>query len=269
MTTHTNSLRLYQVDAFTARPFAGNPAAVVLLETERDATWMQAVAAEMNLSETAFIRALSNGEFDIRWMTPTVEVDLCGHATLAAAHVIFEMGRARETIRFRSRSGLLSARRHGKKIELDLPAKPECPVSPAPDDLLRALPSRALYVGKNEFDYIVELESDQAVRDLRPDFPLLKQLGVRGIVVTSAAKPGADYDFISRGFFPGSGVDEDPVTGSAHCMLAPYWQPRLNRSILTGYQASRRGGYVECEIAGDRVLLRGEALTIFEGKLSA
>jgi PhzF family phenazine biosynthesis protein len=268
MTTHTSSLPLYQVDAFTSQPFAGNPAAVIVLDRERDSEWMQSVAAEMNLSETAFVRTLGNGEYELRWMTPTVEVDLCGHATLATAHVLFSTGMAKDVVRFQSRSGILTTRAHGDKIELDFPAKPERPASPAPVELLRAIPSPAVYVGKNDFDYLVELESVDAVRSLEPNFARLKTLGVRGIVVTTAARAGADYDFVSRGFFPGSGIDEDPVTGSAHCMLAPYWQPRLGRSTLTGYQASARGGYVECEIKGNRVLLRGSAVTVLEGKLS-
>lgn len=267
MSTPTHPLALYQVDAFASRPFSGNPAAVVLLDHERDSEWMQSVAAEMNLSETAFVRPLAGGEYEIRWMTPTVEVDLCGHATLASAHVLFSTGAAEGTLRFRSRSGRLTAKKHEDKIELDFPAKPERPASPAPEALLTALRCEALYVGKNDFDYLVELESDESVRKLTPDFALLKSLGVRGIVVTARARNNADYDFISRGFFPGSGIDEDPVTGSAHCMLAPYWQPRLGKSRLTGYQASSRGGYVECEVVGDRVKLRGNAVTVLEGKL--
>jgi PhzF family phenazine biosynthesis protein len=266
MPTPSLALALYQVDAFTSKAFAGNPAAVVILDAIRTDDWMQSVAAEMNLSETAFVLPLDSGRYQLRWMTPTVEVDLCGHATLAAAHVMFSHHLASDTIEFESRSGILIARMTDGKIELNFPAKPERPIA-APAELLRAIPSEPLYLGRNDFDYLVELASDEDVRRLRPDFGLLRSLGVRGIVATAGARRGADYDFISRGFFPGSGIDEDPVTGSAHCMLAPYWQPRLNKARLVGYQASFRGGYVECEIDGDRVKLRGDAVTVFEGTL--
>lgn len=228
---------------------------------------MQSISAEMNLSETAFLLKRSDGDYDLRWMTPTVEVDLCGHATLASAKVLFDRVPELNDLCFHSRSGPLTARRIGEKIELDFPAKPAQPVANAPHSLLAALNARALYVGKNAFDYLIELESDSDVRNLTPDFGALATLGVRGVVVTAVAKRNADYDFISRGFFPASGINEDPVTGSAHCMLAPYWQPRLRKNLLTGYQASARGGYVECEIQSDRVKLRGQAVTVFEGKL--
>jgi PhzF family phenazine biosynthesis protein len=263
------TLPLYQVDAFTSVPLRGNPAAVVLLDRERDTDWMQAIAAEMNLSETAFVLPLEAGRYSLRWFTPTVEVDLCGHATLASAHVLFIGNSSLTETHFESRSGVLTAQKVKDKIVLDFPAKPEQPCSSVPDALLRAIGADVRYVGKNAFDYLVELESDTAVRQLTPDFQLLRSLGVRGVVVTSLSSKGANYDFVSRGFFPGSGIDEDPVTGSAHCMLAPFWQPRLRKNQMIGYQASSRGGFVECEILGDRVLLGGNAVTVFEGKLLA
>ncbi len=255
----------FHVDAFTARTFRGNPAAVCLLARSRPARWMQAVAAEMNLSETAFVRPIARG-FSLRWFTPMVEVDLCGHATLAAAHVLWQEGIApmgRE-LSFQTRSGQLSAVRTGSAIELDFPARP-ARVCRVPSGLARALGASPRVVAMSKDDLLVELASERAVRELRPDFTRLRHLRVRGVIVT--ARAGRRWDFVSRFFAPAVGVDEDPVTGSAHCVLAPYWSERLGKTAMRGYQASARGGVVEVKLRDDRVGLCGEALTVLRGEL--
>ncbi|MBE2225080.1 MAG: PhzF family phenazine biosynthesis protein, partial [Anaerolineae bacterium] len=251
---------------FTDKPFAGNPAAVCLLQETAVASWMQAVAAEMNLSETAFLVPQADG-FDLRWFTPTVEVDLCGHATLASAHVLWQTGRlaAEAEARFHTRSGLLTAVLAQNWITLNFPAKPETP-SEIPPGLAKALGVEPVYVGRNAFDYIVEVESETAVRTLTPDHVALRALPVRGIIVTAQAET-AELDFVSRFFAPGSGIDEDPVTGSAHCCLGPYWADKLGKTEFTAYQASPRGGLIRVSVIGDRVLLQGQAVTIFQGTL--
>ena len=210
-------LTLYTVDAFTRRRFAGNPAAVCVLPAVRDPAWMQSVAAEMNLSETAFLVVRSDGSWDLRWFTPTVEVDLCGHATLASAHVLWESGRlaANDTARFHTRSGLLTATRAGDRIEMDFPAKPVEPADP-PADLLPALGANPRWVGRNRMDYFVELADERAVRP-GPQSLAPGRVACRGVIVTAKADPETDADFVSRFFAPQSGVAEDPVTGSAHC----------------------------------------------------
>jgi PhzF family phenazine biosynthesis protein len=259
---------LVQVDAFTDTPFAGNPAAVCLLETPRDDGWLQAVGAEMNLPETAFVRPLADG-FELRWFTPSIEVDLCGHATLAAAHVLWETKRlAPDAVaRFHTRSGLLTAARRDGWIELDFPAEPASPVE-APAVLTEALGVTARWTGRNRFDWLVEVESAALVRGLKPDLPALTAVPTRGVIVTA---PGDDAraDFVSRFFAPRAGIPEDPVTGSAHCCLGPYWASRLGRTALTGYQASPRGGFVRVRLAGDRVILGGHAVTVLQGELLA
>ena len=262
----TMTTRLLQVDAFTNTPFFGNPAAVCLLEVDRDPAWMQSVAAEMNLSETAFVRPLERG-FELRWFTPKVEVDLCGHATLAAAHAMWTEGvvSPKQPIRFQTRSGLLTASQNGKFIELNFPATPPERCEP-PDGLLDALNVSATFVGKAKFDYLVEVDSASTVRSMRPDFRRLVELETRGIIVTSRSDD-ARFDFISRFFAPAAGIDEDPVTGSAHCALAPFWSKRINRNEMTGFQASSRGGVVRVALQGERVLLGGEAVTVFRGEL--
>jgi PhzF family phenazine biosynthesis protein len=261
-------IRLVQVDAFTDRPFSGNPAAVVVLDEPGDAAWMQNVALEMNLSETAFLVRRTDGGFDLRWFTPAVEVDLCGHATLASAHVLWEEGHlARElTARFHTRSGLLTAqRREDGSIVLDFPSTPASEAEP-PAGLLEALGMRSAYVAKNAFDYLVQAESEAAVRGLTPDFAALGRVEARGIVVTArATSPG--FDFVSRFFAPAAGINEDPVTGSAHTTLGPYWAARLGKTAFTAYQASPRGGVVQVELALDRVLLGGRAVTVLRGEL--
>jgi predicted PhzF superfamily epimerase YddE/YHI9 len=251
---------ILQVDAFTSEPFRGNPAAVCILSGRMQDSWMQAVAAEMNLSETAFL--LREGDdWRLRWFTPTVEVDLCGHATLASAHILLEK---EGEVRFLTRSGTLTARRSGAWIELDFPSLPAEP-APAPDGLAEALGAAPVQLGKSRFDYIVELESEDAIRALKVDIPRLREVDARGVIVTSR---GRDYDFVSRFFAPRAGVDEDPVTGSAHCCLAPYWSERLHKTEMTGYQASARGGVVQVRLMGDRVILRGQAVTVLRGELS-
>lgn len=261
---------LYQVDAFTDRAFGGNPAAVCLLPAPRPAEWMQSVAREMNLSETAFLVPRENRAdpgFDLRWFTPAVEVELCGHATLASAHVLWETGRlgAEETARFHTLSGLLTAERRGD-IELNFPAKPVAEVAPPPG-LLEAFEAVApRFVGKSRFDYLLELETEEAVRRAAPDFSTLRTLPVRGVILTAKA---TSYDFVSRFFAPGAGVDEDPVTGSAHCTLGPYWAERLGKSAFRAFQASARGGELRVEVAGDRVKLGGRAVTVLRGELVA
>ncbi|HVJ82976.1 MAG TPA: PhzF family phenazine biosynthesis protein, partial [Planctomycetia bacterium] len=263
------SALIYQVDAFTDRPFAGNPAGVCILPSPRPAEWYQQVAAEMNLAETAFLVPAQSG-WNLRWFTPTVEVDLCGHGTLAAAHVLYETGALPEDrpVEFYTRSGALSAAKVGSAIELDFPSEPAS--VPAGETLSSALcaalgvsPRKAL---RNRLDVLLELDSDAAVRDLDPDFGALAQVDTRGLIVTARAAEGRDYDFVSRFFAPAAGILEDPVTGSAHCALAPYWSAKLGRDRLVGYQASRRGGYVRVKLAGDRVRLLGRAVTVFRAE---
>ena len=265
----TMALRITQVDAFTDIPFHGNPAAVCVLPQAADAGFMQHVAREMNLSETAFLVRRADGGFDLRWFTPTVEVALCGHATLASAHVLWDEGHLAHTepARFCTKSGWLTCRQDGAWIAMDFPAKLEEPAAP-PAELGAALGAPMKYVGKNAFDYLVEVDSEATVRALTPDHAALRRLPVRGVIVTAPAASSA-YDFVSRFFAPGSGIDEDPVTGSAHCALAPFWAARLGKSNMTAYQASPRGGVVKVSVQGDRVLLSGQAVTVLRGELIA
>ena len=260
-------LRIVQVDAFTDTPFRGNPAAVCVVHAPASDLWMQLVAREMNLAETAFLHRRPDG-FDLRWFTPTVEVDLCGHATLAAAHVLWEDGHLKpvEQARFHTRSGLLTADRRGAWIEMDFPAKPEQPAT-APPGLAAALGAAPKYVGRNQFDYLVEVDSEETVRHLTPDHMAVAKLPVRGVIVTSRASTH-DFDFVSRFFAPGSGIPEDPVTGSSHCALGPFWGARLGKTEMLGYQASPRGGVVRVRLEGDRVRLGGQAVTVFRGELA-
>ncbi len=258
---------IYQVDAFTDRPFAGNPAAVCVLESPASDSWMQALAREMNLSETAFLTREEDG-YRLRWFTPAVEVDLCGHATLAAAHVLWEAGYlwTTEAARFQTRSGLLTAQKEGNWIEMDFPATPPA-AAEAPAGLLEALGVTPLYVGKTRFDYLIQVGSEAEVRGLAPDFEVLRKVEARGVIVTSEAD-GEDADFVSRFFGPAVGVDEDPVTGSAHCCLGPFWAERLHKQEMAAFQASARGGTVGVHVMGDRVLLRGQAVTVLRGELT-
>ena len=263
------SLRITQVDAFTNRPFAGNPAAVCILSTAAEPAWMQNVAREMNLAETAFLVRQADG-YDLRWFTPTVEVDLCGHATLASAHVLWEEAHlARDTqARFHTKSGLLTADSRGSWIELDFPATPAAPAAP-PAGLIEALGAKPRFVGRSRFDYLIDVDSEATVRRLAPDLGALSQVAARGVIVTSRADEHSEYDFVSRFFAPQSGVPEDPVTGSAHCALTPYWSAKLGKNELVAYQASARGGVLRVRLQGDRVKLGGQAVTVLRGELTA
>jgi len=258
---------LYLVDSFTDRPFAGNPAGVCLPDAARDANWMQAVAAEMNHAETAFLRPRPDGDWDLRWFTPTVEVDLCGHATLASAHALWETGRAdrKQPIRFHTRSGVLTCTTAGGRIEMDFPAEPATPVA-APAEEAFALGATPTFVGRNRMDMLAVISSAEEVRQLAPDIGLVAKIKARGVIVTAKSdRPG--WDFVSRFFAPQSGVAEDPVTGSAHCCLGPYWRDVLGKNELVGYQASKRGGTVSVRCAGDRVILGGAAVLTVVGEL--
>jgi PhzF family phenazine biosynthesis protein len=257
---------IYQVDAFTNKPFSGNPAAVCLLEKPADENWMQQVALEMNLSETSFLYQEKDG-YNLRWFTPTVEVNLCGHATLATAHILWEQKiiPTSQTAVFYTKSGKLTAVIRDKLIELNFPTtKPT--EQELPEKLLKALGTDALFVGKNRFDYLIEVASADIVRNIIPNFSLLKDLQIRGVIVT-AQSDIEQYDIISRFFAPGAGIDEDPVTGSAHCTLSPYWSEKLHKNELKAYQASKRGGELTVIHQDNRVLLRGEAVTVMKIEL--
>jgi PhzF family phenazine biosynthesis protein len=259
---------IVQVDAFSDRPFGGNPAAVCVMRGPRDERWMQDVAREMNLSETAFLYREEDA-YRLRWFTPSVEVDLCGHATPASAHVLWEEGYLPRSTqaRFQTRSGLLTATRDGDWIELDLPATPVGSPSVETAELAaKALGVPIRHAAKSCFDGLVEVESEEVLRALAPNIALLAELPVRGLIVTSrATSPG--FDFISRFFAPRVGVDEDPVCGSAHCCLGPYWSERLNKTELTAFQASARGGVLRIRVRGGRIGLAGRAVTVLRGEL--
>jgi predicted PhzF superfamily epimerase YddE/YHI9 len=259
-------VRCWQVDAFTDRPFAGNPAAVCWLEREADPQWMQNVAAEMNLSETTFVRRLDD-ELELRWFTPCAEVDLCGHATLATAHALWSAGLVDDgPIRFRTLSGVLTCTRAGEFVELDFPALPVSAAEPA-KGLLESLgvddPS---FVGRSKYDWLVLLDSADRVRSVRPDFRRLGEIPTRGVIVTAAADD-PQFDFVSRFFAPALGIDEDPVCGSAHCSLAPFWSERLDKPALVARQVSARGGVLRLRVNGERVVLAGQAVTVWQGEL--
>lgn len=259
-------LTITQVDAFTSKPFAGNPAGVCLLTEPRDDAWMQNVAAEMNLAETAFLLHRPDG-YGLRWFTPVAEVDLCGHATLASAHVLWERGALgpEETARFHTKSGLLTAVRREDWIEMDFPTTPDEAVE-APEGLEEALGAALLYIGRTSFDYLVELDSEETVRELVPDLRFIATLGTRGVVVTSRSSD-PKFDFVSRYFAPAYGIDEDPVTGSAHCALTPFWAKQLNKTFFLARQLSARGGILKLELRGDRVGISGQSVTVIRGEL--
>ncbi|MDH4248203.1 MAG: PhzF family phenazine biosynthesis protein [Deltaproteobacteria bacterium] len=267
-----HSIELYQVDAFTRRPFQGNPAGVCLLSAPREDAWMQALAAEMNLSETAFLRMEPEG-YRLRWFTPTVEMPLCGHATLATAHVLFETGalKAGQVARFNTLSGVLTVTQHEGRLVMDFPADPPRPVA-APAGLMQALglPSGQTlrWVGQGRMGWLVELESPEQVRALRPDSAQLRALGI-SILTATAQGDGNPYHMVSRVFGPGVGIEEDPVTGGAHCILGPFWAERQGRTQLNAFQASARGGEMGVRLNGDRVLLSGDAVTVMRIELLA
>ena len=257
----------FEIFAFTSRMFAGNPAAVCLLEEFLPDETLQAIATQNDLAETAFVVERAD-HFDLRWMTPAVEVDLCGHATLASAHALWSewMLDPADIAYFHTRSGVLTATLIDNYIELDFPATLEAH-SDAPPGLLESLGVKApKYVGKNKFDYLVEVESEDVVRSLKPDHAKLRQIPVRGVIVTSRSSSDK-FDFVSRFFAPGSGIDEDPVTGSAHCCLTPYWAAKLGKKELVAFQASPRGGSLRVRLDGDRVKIAGRAVTVLRGRL--
>ncbi len=267
------SQRISQVDAFTDRPFAGNPAGVYVLERPADPRWMQDVAAEMNLSETAFVVPIEGGSrFQLRWFTPNTEVDLCGHATLATAHVLWEEGHlaADQRAWFETRSGRLSASLGPDGIELDFPREAITSEIHSADEwatLRAAIPAPILFAGRNRFDVLVELADEETLVSLRPDFRKVAELECRGVIVTSRSSDPA-FDFASRFFAPRLAVDEDPVCGSAHCCLGPYWANKLGKGELVGHQRSRRGGVVRVRMASERVFLIGRAVTVLRGEWS-
>jgi PhzF family phenazine biosynthesis protein len=260
-------IRIVQVDAFTGQAFGGNPAAVCVLQEAPTEQWMRNVAREINLSETAYL-VTQDGGYNLRWFTPSVEVALCGHATVASAHVLWQDGHLAhgKQARFHTKSGLLTADQRGEWIELDFPAKLAAAAEPPPTLLSSLGVKQARFVGKNAFDYLVELDSEEAVRALSPDHTTLRSLPVRGVIVTArASMPG--FDFVSRFFAPGSGIDEDPVTGSAHTALGPYWSGLLGKCEFMAFQASARGGVIKVRVEGDRVKLGGQAVTVMTGEL--
>jgi PhzF family phenazine biosynthesis protein len=267
------------VDAFTAQPYRGNPAGICVLPAAASDAWMQSVAIEMNHAETAFLvrRGASKDDgYDLRWFTPGGEVDLCGHATLASAHYLWETAALKpdEQARFHTRSGLLTADRLLLNsiawVELDFPSEPVAATA-TPEDLAAMLGAEPLFVGRNRMDFLVELKDESTVRALNPDLKQIAALSnkenARGIIVTAAGTNKVPA-IVSRCFFPSCGIDEDPVTGSAHCALAPYWIPRLAKQELVAYQASARGGWLHLRLAGDRVKLRGQAVTTLRGELA-
>lgn len=258
---------IHQIDAFTDTAFGGNPAAVCLLDGPAETEWMQDVAREMNLSETAFVVRGDKDDWSLRWFTPGAEVDLCGHATLASAHFLWSLAILDQDApaRFQTRSGLLTCVREDDWIVMDFPALPTEPTV-EPDGLADALGMKPTAVWQSTWDIVVEFSSAQAIRYLDPDFPALLPFAERGVLATA---PGdAPYDFVSRFFAPVHRIDEDPVTGSTHCILTPFWGDRLGKTQMLAHQASRRGGVLRVETNGDRVLLGGKAVTVMTGTLT-
>ncbi len=259
-------MKYFIVNAFTQRPDGGNPAAVCLVDKLLPEKLMQEIASDFGLSETAFVEN-KKGVYGLRWFTPTIEVDLCGHATLASAHVLWEQGNVNpdSLITFETRSGNLTVEKNDNLLIMDFPREDavECE---CPEELSEGLGTELIYTGKSRFDYIAEVNTEEVVRTLNSDLTILEKLDTRGIIITSASE-SKEYDFVSRFFAPRAGIPEDPVTGSAHCCLAPYWSSRLNKLKLTGYQASKRGGFVFAELKESRVLLGGNAVTFSSGKL--
>lgn len=261
-------IRYFVVDAFTNRPFQGNPAAIVPLDAWREDTWLQNVAMEMNLSETAYLVPMDAG-YELRWFTPTVEVDLCGHATIASAVTLAHLGQLADgaAVAFSTRSGILKANRVGPQIQLDFPALHSEPCE-APPGLLESLNVPARSISRSAYDFLVEVESQEILCNISPDFQQLANVKCRGVIVTAPSKD-SQFDFASRFFAPAVGVDEDPVCGSAHCCLAPYWAEKLGKTQLIGYQASARSGIVSVEVKGERVMLGGEGVVFSTGEILA
>lgn len=263
-------ITLCQVDAFSAVPFKGNPAGVCVLERVMPDEWMLHLAEEMNLSETAFVLKKSRC-YSLRWFTPKTEVSLCGHATLATAHILWELGilKDNEEAVFETKSGILRARKEGVAIEMDFPARIVEPIAEN-RDLNRSLGVSPVFTGlyakENGNVYLLEVETDRVVKEMSPDFGLLLMTDARAVIVTSRSTQ-AEYDFISRFFAPAVGINEDPVTGSAHCYLTPYWTQKMGKTEMKAFQASRRTGEIGCRLMGDRVVLQGQAVTIFRAEL--
>ena len=259
-------MKIYHVDAFTDKMFKGNPAVVCILPGPGYERWMQDMAMEMNVSETAFLYKSGDG-FNLRWFTPWVEVDLCGHATLASAHALWESGSIKpgEEAVFYTKSGRLTAKKEGEYIILNFPVEEERPAE-TPKMLAKSLNVPILYTGRNRMDYLVEVSDENTVKNLDPDFAVMSKVDTRGVIVTSRATNPA-YDFVSRFFGPLIGDPEDPVTGSAHCCLGPYWMKRLGKSEMKAYQASKRGGYLSVKVCGDRVQIGGQAVTVFSTEM--
>lgn len=257
--------KFYQVDSFTTKPYSGNPAGVVVLDSAADEAWMQNIAGEMNLSETSFLYLLNENSYNLRWFTPNSEVDLCGHATLAAAHILWEKNLVNKTeeIKFQTKSGELTCKNNDGLIQMDFPKEEAQELSP-PAELLSGLGVEGLYTGKNRMDHIIEVDSEETLKNITPDNNLLKKLDMRGVIVTSKSE-NPEYDFISRFFAPSVGIEEDPVTGSAHCCLAPYWAKKLNKTTFKALQVSKRQGVLYLELATDRVKISGNAVTVFIG----
>jgi len=264
----TPNMKLFIVDAFTDKAFKGNPAAVVLLDQERDANWMQSVAAEINLSETAFIKPLRDNYYQLKWFTPKTEINLCGHATLASAHVLWrELHRHLESdIEFETKSGRLTTSQTGDKITLNFPAI-DIQQTEIETDIQSFLNTEPIAIYRGNSDLMIVINDQDALYKLNTDESLIKSIDARGVIVTTIGS-NTPYDFISRFFAPSVGVLEDPVTGSAHCILAPYWAKRLHKQHMTALQASTRGGILELSISGHRVLISGKAVTTIEGKLN-
>lgn len=258
-------LPIYIVDAFTDRPFRGNPAGVCLLDEQISHELMQQIAAEMNQAETAFLLKIGDGNYNLRWFTPTNEVQMCGHATLASAHILWETRKENGSIRFQTRSGEMLAERERDLIILNFPSEFTTPVSNV-TQFEEALRVKVSYVGDNRLYWLIELQSEQAIRDFSPDLAAISKLGRNGVVITAKSESEAD-DFVSRFFGPNIGIPEDPVTGSAHCLLTPYWAKKLGKTEMLGYQASQRGGFIQVEFLGARVLLKGYAAIVLRGEI--
>ncbi|WP_416150179.1 PhzF family phenazine biosynthesis protein [Salipaludibacillus sp. HK11] len=257
-------MNLSILNTFTDQAFKGNPAAVCMLREKKDSSWMQSIAKEMNLPVTAFINQFKN-DYYLRWFTPSMEIPICGHGTLASSFFLWEKGyvKKEKNIAFHTKSGVLKSQLIDNWVKLEFPSILEEKII-APDLLINALGVEPTYVGKNQFDYLVELKSEDIVRNLIPNINLIAQLPVRGVIVTSHSNSN-DFDFVSRFFSPAQGLNEDYVTGSAHCCLGPYWKSRLQKSEFTAYQASDRGGIIKVKLIDDKVLLSGKAVIVFEG----